>query len=278
VPRGAQASRGIALLRTGRVEEGLAALRRAGRLRPDQADLHRNLGLSLAALDRHGEAVDALRRVADRWPESVEAHLDLAEALDAAGRAAEAAGALDAAERLDPTALARLPRSQDIRDAARARQIREETERERAPRGVATFVVGALVGLLEAAVSRLRRPSGVMGPVAVVALVAVGWGTSRLVPPCFARYLMEDDIVAVARAPVRDDAVVQDRLAHAVRRRGLDERLRPDACRISTEGGWRRISCHYEVPVEILPTLWRTLRFDIEVEQPYVVEPDPVHL
>jgi tetratricopeptide (TPR) repeat protein len=272
----AHASRGIALLRTGRVEEGLAALRRSVQIRPDEPDFRRDLGLALAALRRHGEAVDVLRRVAERWPQRVEAHLDLAEALDDAGRVAESARALAAAERLDPTILARRPRSRRIRDAARAREIREEVARERTSPGVGRRLVGMGLGLLEAVFAWGGRHIRLSGPILALALAVFAWGTWRLAPPYFARYLMEDDIVVVARAPVRDDAVVQDRLAHAVHRRGLDERLGPGSCRIETEPGWRRISCHYEVPVEVLPRVWRTLRFDIDVEQPYLVEPEPL--
>ena len=272
----AHASRGIALLRTGSVTEGLAALRRAVQLRPAEPEFRRDLGLALAAVGRHPEAVEVLRGVAERWPERVEACLDLAEALDDAGRAPEATRALDLAERLDPAALARRSRSRDIRDAARARRIREETARERPPRGVAASLVGMVLGLLETALGPGRRHLRASGPLVVATLVAVGWGTWRLAPPYFARYLMEDDIVAVARAPVRDDALVRDRLAHAVHRRGLDGRLGPESCRIETEPGWRRISCHYEVPVEVLPRLWRTLRFDIDVEQPYLAQPEPL--
>jgi Flp pilus assembly protein TadD len=272
----AHASRGVALVRRGRVEDGLAALRHAVRLRPGEPDLQRNLGLALAAAGRPSDAVDVLRRLAERWPERVEAHLDLAEGLAAAGRAAEAARALDAAERLDPAAFARRPRCREIRDAARARRIREETARERPSRSGAGTLVGVGLGLVAAFVEKGGRPLRLAGPLVVAALVGFGWGAWRLAPAYFARYLMEDDIVAVARAPVRDDAVVQDRLAHAVHRRGLDERLHAESCRIETGPGWRRISCHYEVPVEVLPTFWRTLRFDIDVEQPYLVEPEPL--
>ena len=110
----------------------------------------------------------------------------------------------------------------------------------------------------------------------LAAVVAFFWGSSRVLPHYVTRYLIEDDITIIARAPVRDDGVVLDRLVHAVRRRGLDGHLDPHSCRVATEPSWRQISCSYSVETDVLPGLRRILRFHIDVEEPYIVDRDPI--
>ena len=213
-----------------------------------------------------------------RWPTRADLHLDLAEALHDAGRHDEATRALDEAQRLDPAAIAGRPRSREIRDALRLRGVQGEVEREKRPR------LGPLESLLHlpvdliAYVGALRPRVKVAASLALLTLLALGWASLRLLPHYVTSYLILDDITVIARAPVRDDAVVRDRLAHAVRRRGLDGRLDPERCHIETRPGWRRISCSYSVEAALLPGFRPTLRFDLDVEEPYLVERDPIIL
>ena len=65
---------------------------------------------------------------------------------------------------------------------------------------------------------------------------------------------------------------------HAVRERGLSAHVRESNFEIQTRPKWRRITCRYEVPVELLPGLVHTFRFHIETEKPYLAEPDPKFL
>ena len=40
--------------------------------------------------------------------------------------------------------------------------------------------------------------------------------------------------------------------------------------------GGVRISCDYAVRAHVLPGLWRTLHFTVDVDQPYIAEPEPI--
>ena len=108
--------------------------------------------------------------------------------------------------------------------------------------------------------------------------MALGWLSWNLAPPYVTHYLLEDDVADVARAPLRDDAVVRDRLRRTIERRGLQRQLDADRCEVTTEPGWRRITCDYTVRIQVLPAVWRTLRLRIDVEQPFLVDPEPVVL
>jgi len=210
-----------------------------------------------------------------RWPTRADLHLDLAEAFHDAGRHDEATRALDEAQRLDPAAIASRPRSREIRDALRLRGVQGEVERERDPR---PGPLGSLLHLpldLIAFLGSLRPRLKVAGTLALVGVVALLWALWGLFPHYVTSYLIRDDITIIARAPVRDDAIVLDRLVHAVRRRGLVGHLDPDRCQIDTRPGWRRITCDYAVEAQLLPGIGHTLHFRVDVEEPYLANPDP---
>jgi tetratricopeptide (TPR) repeat protein len=265
----------VALWGAGDRPGALRCFQRALRLDPEVPDLHRNLALAQRALGRAPEAVSVLRNMIRRWPTQAGVYLDLAEAFHDAGRHAEATRALDEAQRLDPTAIAGRPRSREIRDALRLRGVRGEVERERGPRpGPLVYLLHLPLDLI-AYLGALRPRVKVAGSLVLLALLTLGWASLRLLPHYVTSYLIQDDITVIARAPVRDDAIVRDRIAHAVRRRGLDARLDPERCQIETRPGWRQISCSYAVEADILPGLRKTLRFHLDVEEPYLVERDP---
>ena len=70
--------------------------------RPDNADAHNILGVSLAALGNHQEAVAELRRAIKLSPQAPSYHANLGEILRQSGDLEAAEQALDAAVRLDP--------------------------------------------------------------------------------------------------------------------------------------------------------------------------------
>jgi Flp pilus assembly protein TadD len=271
----AHSNLGVALWGAGDRPGALRCFQRAVRLDPDQPDYHLNLAFAQRALGRAPDAVGVLRNMIRRWPTRADLYLDLAEAFHDTGRHDEATRALDEAQRLDPAAIAGRPRSREIRDALRLRGVQGEVARERGPRpGPLAFLLHLPLDLI-AYLGALRPRVKVLGSLALVALLALGWASLRLLPHYVTSYLILDDITVIARAPVRDDTVVRDRLAHAVRRRGLDGRLDPDRCQIATRPGWRVISCCYAVEATLLPGLQQTLRFHLDVEEPYLVERDP---
>jgi hypothetical protein len=210
-----------------------------------------------------------------RWPTRADLYLDLAEAFHDAGQHAEATRALDEAQRLDPAAIAGRPRSREIRDALRLRGVKGEIAREKEPRPAPLAFLLHLPLDLIAYLGALRPRVKVAGSLVLLALVALAWMSLRLLPHYVTSYLIQDDIIVIARAPVRDDAIVRDRLAHAVRRRGLDGHLDPERCQVETRPGWRQISCRYAVEAALLPGFRPTLRFHLDVEEPYSVEREP---
>jgi Flp pilus assembly protein TadD len=261
---------GVALWGLGRREEALRSLRRGAHLAKDAPDALRNLGLALLESSRPEEAVEVLRRAAALSPGEAEALLDLAEAAFDAGRRSEAEGALDEATGLDATAIASRPRSLAARDALRFDRLRAEVgDAARRRPDLPGLAIRAVLGAAEAlGVSRPRR--GVAGPVALAAALAVAVAAARLLGPVVDHYLLRDAVTTVARAPVDDDGDVRDRLAHAIRERGMEAVLDADRCTVWTRPSWRRITCEYAVPRTILPGWSRTLGFRIDVEQPYV--------
>lgn len=89
------------------------------------------------------------------------------------------------------------------------------------------------------------------------------------------RYEEAASAFQAARAAVGDDRVVLERLMHAVRERGLEDRLRESSFEIRTRPRWRIVRCHYDVPVDVLVGWQTSLHFSIEVEEPYVLLESP---
>ena len=261
---------GVALWGLGRRAEALRALRRGAHLAKDAPDPHRNLGLALLELGRPDRAVEVLRRAAALSPGQAPALLDLAEAAFEAGRHAEAEGALDKAADLDATAIASRPRSLAARDALRLDRLRADVGgASRPPSDLQGAALRALLGAGEA-LGGLRPRGHVATPVFLAAALAVAVTAVRLLSPTVDHYLLRDAVTVVARAPVDDDNDVRDRLAHAIRDTGMESVLEAERCEIRTRPAWRRITCEYAVPRQILPGWSRTLAFRIDVEQPYV--------
>jgi Flp pilus assembly protein TadD len=268
---------GVVLWARTRTAGALRALQESVRLAPQDSDLQRNLAVALGALGRHEEALALFRKVAAARPADPEAHLDLAETLHALGRDADAQKAVDAALRLDAVSLATRPHFRELRDAQRLKQLREELARDHTKRyrdslgsRLLFFALGHGVGGLGAARRSLASLLFMAG------LAAIGYGAYRVVPLHINRYLLQDDMAAIAGAPVREDADILDRLMHAVEERGLAAHIGESNFEIRTRPKWRRIICRYEVPVPVLPGLVHTFRFHIETEKPYILDPAPI--
>ncbi|HEX9188116.1 MAG TPA: tetratricopeptide repeat protein [Vicinamibacteria bacterium] len=266
----AHANLGVALWNLGRKEEAVARWRRAARLGDWRPEPLRNLGLGLRDLGRADEAFTVLRRAAALAPGGIEPLLDLGEAAFEAGRVAEAEAAFADAVRLDPRSVASRPSSLAARDALRRQRVVEPTHARPAlePLGL----VLSAIAHAEAAIRRLPRSKRLGGPLFLGAALLAATAALRVLPPYVDHYLLRDDLAAVARASVEDDFQVRDRLAHAIRERGLEGVVEADRCEVHTRTAWRRITCAYVVPLEILPGLPpRRLSFRVDVEQPYVL-------
>jgi len=267
----AHSNLGVALWELGRKADAVARWRHAVRLGPERPEPARNLGLALLDLGHTREAVKALRTACARAPGTASLLLDLGEAACAAGRPAEAEAAFEEATRLDSGSVPSRPSSLAARDALRRARLAEPTE-ERSGLDPVGLVLAA-IATAEAALRRIpwspRRLAGL--PLLVATLLAAA-AALRVLPPFVDHYLLCDDLAVVARAPVQDDGDVRDRLAHAIRERGLDGVVEPGRCEVQTRIARRRITCAYAVPVEILPGLpTRHLAFRVDVDQPYVL-------
>ncbi len=274
-PRFAEActNLGVALWGLDRRADALKALRRATRLGPKQPDLWRNLGLALLELGRPREAVEPLRKAAALSPGQAPPLLDLAEAAFEAGRRARAEQAFAEAGRLDPTAIASRPRSLAVREALQLERLRGPAPPQRWRPDLSGVVVSALLGAEQVLRDAFRLRGRIVSALLLGVTLAAAALALRVLPPYVDHYLLRDDVAVVARAPVDDDTNVRDRLEHAVRERRMESVVDVGRCEIQSRPSWRRITCEYVVPLEILPGWTRVVPFRVDVEQPYVTRP-----
>jgi hypothetical protein len=106
----------------------------------------------------------------------------------------------------------------------------------------------------------------------ILVLVAAVYAAVNVGPVYYANYSFSDKMIEVARLPKwsNTDAKLMDHLMKEVRDEGLGPWVGPSNCTISTYEGGRRITCHYERTVNILPGFPHTFRFTDNVEQPLV--------
>jgi tetratricopeptide (TPR) repeat protein len=250
--------------------EAITVLRRGCRKAPSDRAAHRNLGVALLESGAATAAVEAFRTAVACVPDDASAHLDLAEALAAAGRGEAAGAAIAEAARLDPGAIAARPAALQARSALRLRELSRDAENASAgPHFLARSLAHIALHVLHAT-SWLRPGGRVTGLLAAAPLVALAWAGFCVGPHWIRHHLLVDDVSAVARAPVDDDANVRDRLAHAVAARDMEAWVDAQRCIVRTQAAWRRITCAYSVPVEVLPGWTHTLAFQIDVEQPFL--------
>ena len=94
---------GITLRLQGRNDEAIVSLREALRLKPDYPEAHHNLGMALAAGGRRGEALAAFREAIRLRPDYAEAHYYLGATLAASGLFDEASTSFREVIRLQPS-------------------------------------------------------------------------------------------------------------------------------------------------------------------------------
>ena len=90
-------------------------------------------------------------------------------------------------------------------------------------------------------------------------------------------YLLADDLRSIARTPLDDDAFVLQRLHEAVETRGLAGHIADECFSVTTEPRMRTISCHYAVPVSVVPGLPHELRFHLRARELVLIQPATVH-
>jgi Flp pilus assembly protein TadD len=272
---GAHSNLGVALWAAGDHPGVVRSFQRAIRLDSEEPDFHRNLARAQRALGRPAEAATVLRNMIRRWPDRAGLYLDLAETFHEAGQPDEATRALDEAHRLDPTAIAERPRSRELRDTLRLEGVRDEARRGRRSRANPLAIVHDAALELVHTLAGLSRKVQVATVGVLLLTLGLGWFAWKVAPHYVTHYLVEDDLADVARAPVKDDNVVRARLRRTVERRGLAA-LDVSRCEVKSDPGWRTLTCAYAVRAQVLPGLWRDLHFELDVAEPYLVEPDPI--
>jgi hypothetical protein len=106
--------------------------------------------------------------------------------------------------------------------------------------------------------------------VALVIFAGVLYASWNLIPIYYNNYSFSDRVNEIARLPRynnTDEAILQ-KLAKESQQYDLHDYISPRTCAVVTQDYRRSIKCSYERQVKILPGLTRTLRFDIEAEQP----------
>jgi Flp pilus assembly protein TadD len=255
----------------GEDDDAQRAFRRAAQLRPGSAAVQRNLGFLLIHAGETEAALAAFRQAVALRPEDAQAQADLADALFGAGRTREAEAAFADAVRLDPSCLAHRETSQKARAAMLGAQLCDEMRREGGSASLPETGFRALMALpaMVRALTRVGRGlPAVAGLVVAIIVLRAGW---ILVPPYVTHYLLQDAVTEIARAPVRSDADVMERLMHAVDERGLSSVIDAGSFQIATRPKWRRITGDYTIPVRLFPGVSKTLRFHLAAEQPYIL-------
>jgi len=271
LPRDPRAANGlgVGLMALGQTGEGLRTLRHAAALAPGSADLQFNLGLALVATGAADEALAPLRTACELKPADVDAHVELGAALHFLGREAEAHAALRQALQMAPRCLERRPRLMAAYQAASVTELHQSLRQELGvtapPRRLALAPIFFLLDHLPTA------PRRIGAVITLLFLGAVAVTTVRVARVYFTHFALQDEVAAIAHAPVRDDGEVLERLMNAVERHALSRQIRPGQFTIDTRRTYRRITCRYAVPVTLAPGLERNLRFDIDVERSVLI-------
>jgi tetratricopeptide (TPR) repeat protein len=252
-------------------EDAQHAFRRAARLRPNSAAVQRNLGYALLEAGERDNAFCAFRDAIALRPEDAQARADLGDALYGVGRKREAEEAYAEAARLDPQCLTQRETSRKARAAMLGAQLRDELRSEEEAPSLQERGFRAILASRPAARALAALGGGSARAVLVLLAVVALRAAWAFVPPHVSHYLLQDDVTEIARAPVRSDADVLDRLQHAVEKRGLASYVDPRSFEIATRPKWRRITGDYTMPMRLFPGLSTNLHFHVAAEEPYIL-------
>ena len=272
------ANQAAALRQLGKPTEAVGALRRAIRINPGAADLHRDLGVALEEAGDHEASLEALRRAARIRPEDASLHADLADALHARGRPAEAAAAYEEALARDPGCLQKRPASQQARHALALAALRAELSAERDEGRVGRSLWGMVFAVRRGVSWFLRRHYGLDALVVALLCAAAFYAGAAALGPYVRYYAFRDDVVQIARQPTLDDGEIQARLRFAVEAAGLSAALPDGRCLVRSEAPRRQIVCDYVEVLELVPGVAPSLRFRVDVVEPFFPAKEPVQI
>jgi tetratricopeptide (TPR) repeat protein len=268
---------GGALWEEGRIAEAERSFQNAVRLGASEAAYKRNLGRLLLEQKRPGDAKRWLKASLAQDDQNAPAWVSLGDALLALGRRGEAETAYARGASLDPAVFHARPASQAAWQALRLQAARHELRGTHdapplLPRlGLA---LGSVVGRVVTALAH-STAARVKGAVVLGLVLAVGRLVLVVLPPYVAHYRLHDDVVRVARAPTKDEAVVREGVSAAFARHLLGSATSMAGPRIATAERWRSVEADYSVRVEPLPGLSIPLAFRLRVHEPYFVEAAP---
>lgn len=275
-----------ALWSSGKTTQAERHFRMAVEKSPAYVPFQLNLGHALVGLGRAADAVDRFREALRYAPADAAVLFDLGDACFAAGRPDDAEEAWDQGALLDPALAATRTGSREARRNLAMQRLRSEmaAEKGRARRG---SVGGAFLAAVDAVREGVRdaverRVGGLkrrLAGVGVVLLVLLGLRAGLVIAPHYVAHLqLRDDVARASRTPTKDDSLVHERIMSAVRERGRESFVIPQAIQIELSGRMRRVEFSYDVPLELLPGWRPRLRFRVRVEEPVMIAPDPIFL
>lgn len=272
---------GAALFAAGSAAEAESSFRRALRSEPRTAAFHRNLGLALLARGKASRAAASLSEALRLDPGNAATVMDLGDALFAAGRHAEAEDTYERGVALDPRAASSRPATQTAWRQLRVERARGELgalDAGGSPWTALSRATDALLERLDDALDLLGTRAGRLAGAAAVLLLLLASGRVAFVvlPHYVAHHRLHDEVAEHSRMPTRDNGLVRDRVLDAVRRLGRERYVRPEDVQVEATDSARRVRFSYEVPVELVPGVPTRLRFRVDVDEPFFVEPPPV--
>lgn len=272
---------GAALWSAGDAAAAESAFRAACRARPRDPTFHRNLGRALLARGKPARAAACFREALRLDPRQAAGHFDLGDALFASGSHAEAEAAYERGAALGPGVAASRPQTQVAWNSIRLERTRDELGALAAPSLVSPVLARSLDLLhrIDRWLDVVATPGRRAATAGLVLLVLLFARVTLVVLPHYvAHYRLQDEVVELSRMPTRDDARVLQGVLDAARRHGRDRYLAAEAVRVSADRDRRRVAFRYEVELSLLPGLVARLPFRVEVEQPFVTEPEPIVL
>jgi Domain of unknown function (DUF4845) len=143
---------------------------------------------------------------------------------------------------------------------------------------VSYWIVYPIVIAVELLDKLFARASRVVTVAAILAVCLVAW---TLVPPYTAYWRLKDEVREVARryaARESSESELRRGLMQAVRHQQLDASLTESDFEIESTPFRLRISCRYDVAVELFLGRQHRIHFLLNVEEPVLPRPDPIFI